>query len=212
MIATLSKRQEGPTARTFVAIELPDDLKNRLQALRTKFGEGAEMLKWTGQAQLHVTLRFLGDVERSRLHLVVDAASYAASQTKQFSLQLGDLGAFPNERSPRVLWVGLLEAEGKSRLSRLFSVLEEAIVHRGFPPEPRAFSPHLTMARARDRLSSADRSRIGRALQELRRSTNLQASIDVRQITVMESSPSAAGARYSPVATLPLLLKELKRG
>jgi len=69
--------------------------------------------------------------------------------------------------------VGLLEDEGKSRLSRLFSVLEEAIVHRGFPPEPLPFSPHLTMARARDRLSSVDRSRIGRALQELRRSANL---------------------------------------
>jgi RNA 2',3'-cyclic 3'-phosphodiesterase len=212
MIATLSKRQEGPAARTFVAIELPDDLKNLLQALRTNFGEEAEMLKWTGQAQLHVTLRFLGDVERSRLHLVVDAASRAASQTKQFSLHLGDLGAFPNERSPRVLWVGLLEDEGKSRLSRLFNALEEELVQRGFPPEPRPFSPHLTMARARVRLSSAERSRIGRALMELRRSTNLRASIDVRHITVMESSLSAAGAGYSPVAKLPLLLDELKRG
>jgi RNA 2',3'-cyclic 3'-phosphodiesterase len=212
MIATLSKRQERPTAPTFLAVELPDELKNRLRALHAKFGEEAEMLKWIGHPQLHITLRFLGDVERSRLDAVVDAASQAASRTKQFSVHLASLGAFPSERSPRVLWVGLAADEGKTRLSQLFYALEEALVERGFPLDARPFSPHLTIARVRDRLSSPDRLRIGDALVELRRSTNLQAAIDVQQITVMESTLSPAGAHYTALAQLPLLSEELERG
>ena len=139
--------------RTFIAIHLTEEV-------RPEVGRAVEILKphtqgirWVSPENLHLTLRFLGDVEAGRMPEVHQAVAVAAAEMTSFALHLGRFGAFPGLNSPRVLWIGL---EGDVEiLWELQRRIEEALVGRGFPEEGNPFSPHLTLGRTmRDRRAS----------------------------------------------------------
>src|SRR5947209_3926506 len=146
MAVQLSKCGPSSTVRTFLAVELPLSLREDLERSRSAFGDYAA-LKWSASSLLHITVRFLGNVHETRMTEVVGAASAAARHVEPFSLTLSGLGAFPNERSPRVLWVGLAHDDGYDILGRLYALLEDNLTAAGFPREERSFSPHITLAR-----------------------------------------------------------------
>jgi len=104
-------------------------------------------MKWVEEKNLHVTLRFLGEVEEAGIHLVTGAARETASGLKGFRTELGSLGVFPNLRRARVLWWGL--SGGAEESMSLFDRLEERLVAQGFEAEKRRYHPHLTLARLR---------------------------------------------------------------
>src|SRR5947209_7943712 len=119
----LSKRRGAVKSRTFLALPLPEAVTGPLSALRRAVGE-ENGLKWVRQDLLHITVRFLGDLTAEELRTVGDAALEASSRVPPFALRLSHLGAFPHERAPRVLWVGLAEDEGYRTLLRLSATLE----------------------------------------------------------------------------------------
>jgi len=104
-------------------------------------------MKWVEEKNLHVTLRFLGEVEEARIHLVTGAARETASGLEGFRTELGSLGAFPNLRRAHVFWWGL--SEGAEESMSLFDRLEERLVAQGIEAEKRRYHPHLTLARLR---------------------------------------------------------------
>jgi 2'-5' RNA ligase len=127
--------------RLFVAVDLPEEMRDAVGKLRGDLG-GAH---WTPLHQLHLTLRFIGSVEASRLEAI--RAALGALHCRQFLLQVRGTGQFPHGRFPRILWVGCAESEP---LVLLRQEVEEALAVAGIPPEGRSFSPHITVARLRD--------------------------------------------------------------
>lgn len=127
--------------RLFIAIELPEAVKDQLVKLRADI-PGALWVKPNGY---HLTLRFLGDgIETARLHAIREALQ--AVQSQPFSMRLRGVGRFPPNarRAARVLWVGVTAPPA---LDALYRQVESAVVRVGFPPEDRDFHPHITLAR-----------------------------------------------------------------
>jgi RNA 2',3'-cyclic 3'-phosphodiesterase len=199
----LSKLERDVSARIFLAIALPPSLRAELAVLESSFASHATHLKWSAAELLHITVKFLGDVPVGRLGEVEDAARQAASLTAPFRLTTSSLGAFPNVRAPRVIWVGLEQDEGYEEMQRLFVRLEDGLAQRGFPRETRPFSPHITLARTRDRITAAERAELGTTLQQRQQKRLVPTSWRVGELLVMRSDLSRAGPRYTPLAAAP---------
>jgi 2'-5' RNA ligase len=127
--------------RLFVAIDLPPDVKEHLAAICY----GLAGARWIDLDQLHLTLRFIGEVDGS---LYLDIKEILSTvKTKPFSLQLKGVGHFPPRKEPRVIWVGV---EKNEALPRLRAKIETTLVKEGLPPEGRKYSPHITIARLKN--------------------------------------------------------------
>ena len=135
--------------RAFVAVPVEDPVvKRRLAGARSLLPE-LRGLRWIPEAQLHFTLKFLGDVDEDRIG-DARAATLAAARGSgpPFRLALGGLGLFPPRGPARVVWAGC--RDGTEALVALAAAVDEAFASAGFPTEPRPFSAHLTIARVRD--------------------------------------------------------------
>jgi 2'-5' RNA ligase len=186
--------------RLFVALEPPEATRPRLvaaqQALHQALGAAARQLRWAAPATLHLTLRFLGDVEPDRVPAVEAALEIAAAQGHPLALEIRGAGAFPEARHPRALFLDVGGDLGPLR--QLVASLEAGLVEAGFAAEPRPFRPHLTVARARER-----RGAIG--LETALAAASVQSiAWPVGAVTLFESHLEAGGARHEAilVATL----------
>jgi 2'-5' RNA ligase len=135
--------------RVFIAIELPRDVRTclaeHIKALRDAVSE--VRASWSREENLHLTLKFLGDIPATNVEKLSAAASIAASKVGPFEIVVGDCGSFPPKGQPRVLWIGIDDPSGK--LSELYRALADECAKAGFAREPRSFHPHLTIARIR---------------------------------------------------------------
>ena len=134
------------THRLFVAIDLPNQAQAELLALQTQL-PGA---RWVPAEQLHLTLRFLGDVEDTVIPLLT--AALAGVQETPFDLSLHGVGHFPPRTHPKVLWTGVSPCE---QLSSVQQQIESAVQSVGLPAEERPFSPHITLARLKETPTAA---------------------------------------------------------
>ena len=183
------------TLRTFVALLLPERVRAGLAAVTAELRAQSRGLSWVPPDNLHLTLRFLGEIDSSTLERVRDAVAVAAAAVPPFTVSLGGLGGFPAGRAPRVLWASV--ATGGERIEALFAELEAALVSRGIPGETRAFHPHVTLARARDPRGAKELLSVlgaGPAFGEVR----------VEALHLMRSELSPRGARYSVLTAAPL--------
>ena len=130
--------------RTFVAIELPDEVKRGISQVQEELKRAGGDAAWTRPEGIHLTLKFLGDVPDAKVPDILDALAVARGAGR-LRIEVAGAGAFPNVKAPRVLWLGL--AGDIDRLSLLQKTVEEEMVRRGFEPEDRKFAPHLTLAR-----------------------------------------------------------------
>jgi 2'-5' RNA ligase len=142
---------EKPTEswRVFVAIELPTNLRIRIidhiDRLRSEIPE--VRASWSREDNLHLTLKFLGDILVTNIDQLAAAASLAASKVDPFEIVIEGCGVFPLRGQPRVLWIGIDDPSGK--LCELNRALENECANAGFAREARVFHPHLTIARIR---------------------------------------------------------------
>lgn len=132
--------------RLFWALELPEAHRRRLARIVTAPGNEPRV-QWVGRDKLHVTLKFLGDVDQNLVSRVADSGRSASRGLGTFSLTLTEAGAFPGGGAPRVLWWGL--GGDLERLTDLAQRLDEAMVGLGIAREERAFRPHVTLGRVR---------------------------------------------------------------
>ncbi|MEJ5358514.1 MAG: RNA 2',3'-cyclic phosphodiesterase [Desulfobacterales bacterium] len=134
--------------RSFVALEIPPALQERLAALQAELRRARVPARWVRPEGIHLTLKFLGELAAPRLAAAAEALREAAAGTAAFGLRAGGVGVFPDLRRPRVLWVGVEDESGC--LEPLVRRLEAAFARRGFPPEGRPFRAHLTLGRFRE--------------------------------------------------------------
>ncbi len=192
--------------RTFVAVELDASLRQALvqaQArLRSRLEQAAGpgvRVQWVRPDSIHLTLKFLGDIPEERVGEIRTALTGAVARQVRLSVPAEGLGAFPDARAPRVLWVGLLERDGA--LTRLASEVETALVAIGFAPESKPFHPHLTLARIKERSRDVGRalSRGGLLEQDMK-----PGALAVDAVCLMQSELRPSGAVYTELCRLPL--------
>lgn len=189
--------------RVFLAVEIfghaataLDQAAGRLSSLRLR---GVRVVP-TGN--IHLTLRFLGDMDSEQVAAVAEALSQVADRHSGSTFYLGETGAFPNHTRPRVLWVGL--AGDVSPLLRLHEEIEQSLSALGFEEERRRFTPHLTVARIRERTRPADRKRAFEAWMETPISPCVP--VPIRSVSVMRSVLCSEGAQYRRLGFFDLLL------
>jgi 2'-5' RNA ligase len=182
--------------RLFIAIFLPEEIKTRLaeaqRALQRRMPGG--VVRWTPLEQVHLTLRFLGDVPEESVPVIVEAMRRASASVPPFALRAAALGCFPDERRPRVLWAGV--AGDLAGLHHLQASIVAGTASWG-QHEDRSFHGHLTLGRIKDGVGR-EASRIGTALME-------EAARDfgewrVNSVMLLRSELSPAGARHSVLA------------
>lgn len=190
----------GPSLRLFVACELPDEARQGLAAVQQLLRErGADGLRWVRPEGIHLTLKFLGQVQARRLEAIERALGRAVRDPFRLSVRLARLGSFGGSAGLRVVWVGL---EGDVQpLAGLATRVERALEPMGFSRERRPFAAHLTLARVREGVSPRDR----RQLFELIRAVELPllpvATLDT--VSLMQSTLEPGGAVYRCLARFP---------
>ena len=181
--------------RLFIAVEI-DDAVRRVAAtageeLRQAIGPALKA-RWVPPENMHLTVRFIGQVDDDRAPALIDALTRPLD-VAPFDLELGGCGAFPPSGPPRVLWMGL--TRGLSSLSLMHEACNQRLRPFGFEPEGRPYSAHLTLARIKDAPKGA-----GAAAREgLRRVASHRATCHVTRATIFQSHLSPKGPRYEPV-------------
>jgi len=187
--------------RSFIAIELPDELKLGLTQLEAQLKMSKQpWVKWVDPYSIHLTLKFLGSIAVDRISEITSAMEEAIQGISPFHLEVKDLGVFPNLRRVQVIWVGLSGEVDK--LSQLQQYLESNLTRLGFAPERRPFTPHLTLARLRNRASLDERQSVGQLIATTRFETTYTIKVDA--ISLMRSQLTREGAIYSRISSVEL--------
>ncbi|MDZ7724747.1 MAG: RNA 2',3'-cyclic phosphodiesterase [candidate division KSB1 bacterium] len=182
--------------RTFVCFELPPTVLELLRSIQGRLKPLHDGTRWVNPERIHLTLRFLGDVERERLDAVMEAVQNACKAFEPFTLTVSKTGAFPNFKRPRVFWVGVSDPDQK--LQQCQAAIEGELEDIGFPGEKRAFSPHLTLGRVNNSRGVANVSK------ELERLHPEPVSFPAREVVVMQSKLTPSGAVYTPLRKIGL--------
>jgi RNA 2',3'-cyclic 3'-phosphodiesterase len=191
-----SNSEKKDIVRTFICIEIPESIKGRIDHLQEALKAIDAQVSWTRPANIHLTLKFLGGVEATRIQRVAKAVERSAAGINRFEIKVTGAGCFPSSRSPRVLWIGFTEVP--NTLSRLYSNLEDELAREGFAREKRKFSPHLTIARLRGPKNAAG---LAEALIE---SGFKAETFKATEVIVMRSDLKPTGSIYTPQATINL--------
>jgi 2'-5' RNA ligase len=182
--------------RLFVALEIPEDVRKNLAELIRELRGVAPQAKWVRAENLHITLKFIGEIAAEKLDPIRGALAKARSDSL-VKLDFRGLGFFPNEKNPRVFWAGI---EASGNLKTLASEIEIGLETIGIPREQRPFSPHLTLARFESRkvpekLRAAIRENGAREF----------GAFETKRFHLIESKLRPSGAEYTTVQSFPFV-------
>jgi 2'-5' RNA ligase len=182
--------------RIFVCIEIPAEIRNRIEALQNGLKQTGAEVSWTKAANIHLTLKFLGNVATSKLNTVCTAVEEAVQGKRVFPIQVSETGCFPSPRNPRVLWIGVNSPTGT--LQALQTSLETNLARLGFAKETRPFQPHLTIGRVKSQRNA------GRLVTALVEEGFESVTFQAHEVIVMRSDLRPTGALYTPQVTVRL--------
>ena len=189
----MSQRSEW---RVFCAVELPAEVRTRLEdhvrRLRKEVPDAAA--SWSRVENIHLTLKFFGNVEVRRIEKISAAAERVVKQFTAFQIGVGGTGVFPRPSRAQVLWIGVSDPSGQ--LSALQEKFEDECAVEGFEKENRAYRPHLTIARLRKPEGALADTHLKMPFETIH--------IDVREFVVFRSELSSKGSRYTPISRVSL--------
>ncbi|MGH7505056.1 MAG: RNA 2',3'-cyclic phosphodiesterase [Longimicrobiales bacterium] len=183
--------------RAFIAINLPEGERARLWEALSILRDQELPVRWTVPDAIHLTVKFLGDVNEKRVPELRRRLCSVAERYPPFALSLGGLGAFPDVRHARIWWIGVRRI---AVLSALHGALEASLDEAGFPRDDRPFSPHLTVGREKGDGRAAPDRRIREALTHVAYAS----TIDVREVDLMRSHLGGGAPRYERIVQAPL--------
>lgn len=175
--------------RLFTAIDPSADVLLRLERLMSALRPEA-LIKWSPLDNLHITIKFIGQWPESRLQELDDALTSLLPR-QEFEAEVKELGWFPNERSPHVLWAGV---QGGDALLKLARETDETLAGLGIPKEERSFAPHLTLARIKNPVPLG---RLRQRVQELKPAS--LGTFPVAQFALYRSDPGSNSSIYRKV-------------
>jgi 2'-5' RNA ligase len=187
--------------RSFIAVELPQELKLALTRLQERLKSGGQApVKWVSPDSLHLTLKFLGNISPGMTGRITSALEGAVRGMRPFILEVSGLGVFPNPRRVQIIWVGLTGET--SKLIQLQQRIEASLVPLGFTAETRPFSPHLTLARVRDQATPAEREDLGQLISGMSFAADFKLNVDA--VHLMRSQLTREGPIYSRLSSVAL--------
>ena len=178
--------------RTFIAVEITDEIRERLRDAQAEMAHAGAAVRWTAPENVHLTLRFLGDIDQAQVTEIAAVMNEAAGEVSPFTLPVRGVGAFPDLRRPHVLWVGITASEP---LATLYEGLDAGLADFDVKQEMRGFTPHLTLGRVR---GPSGIERLGEKLAALADEEFGEMTVD--EIMLMMSDLTPAGAVYTPLA------------
>jgi RNA 2',3'-cyclic 3'-phosphodiesterase len=198
--------------RAFIAIELPASAQETIHKQTTRLQEslGKDLVRWTPVHNIHITLKFLGDVAAARIGFLKQMLMRELGIRTRFDLQIGGLGSFPNSKRARILWLGL---QAHPALLSMQQAIETAAVRLGHEKEERAFSPHLTIGRVKPNLGPMEFQKIHSVLESVQLGNIATASVD--SVHLFKSDLKPEGSVYTKLFTAKLQTAQgiiVKRG
>jgi len=185
------------TIRAFIAIPLEPKIQHAIECVQDHLKKTNSDVKWVTPKNIHITLKFLGDVDTEQINSVKQTLANLFQNTRSFKVELSRLGAFPNIDRPRTLWVGLKDS--KQRLSRIAVSLEKALGKIGFQGDQKSFSPHITIGRIR---SSKNISALSKSMSNYQISENCTQNIS--KIILFQSNLCPDGPIYKSLYQIKL--------
>ena len=184
--------------RVFLAVELSSDVRKKLSELQQQLRKTLPPINWVRPESIHLTLKFLGYVEPSIISQLLSVLKPIGKKQHVFSIDVHGLGVFPQVKHPRIFWIGL--TGNTQALQELVLEIEAALEPLGFPPEEKAYHPHLTLARIK-----RENATVGSALLEnqvLEKDQHL-GTLTIDRFTLIQSDLDSSGARYTSLWTVP---------
>ena len=187
--------------RAFIAADLTPAVRQAVAQVSQRLQHLLEglPLRWVAPENMHLTLKFLGDVSARNLRLLEEMLAGEVAQHTAFEFGVGTLGAFPSDRHPRVVWVGV---SGPEALQRLHQGIENAMARLGYPREQRPYQPHLTLARVARNAPAEVIRRVSQVVRTER--VGYLGSVHVDAVHLYRSDLSPRGPRYTRLFTAPL--------
>jgi RNA 2',3'-cyclic 3'-phosphodiesterase len=183
--------------RSFLAIELPKAVLEKIGEIQGDLKSSHADVRWVIPEKIHLTLKFFGNIEEARIEPIIRAIEGSIHDTHVFSLGVKGIGAFPNWKNPRVIWMGLIDGTGV--LIPLQKELETGLERIGFEPEGRAFQPHLTLGRVN---SSRGKEELIRRMERYREEEF--GNISVEKVLLFKSDLRPTGPIYTPLSEIKL--------
>ena len=187
--------------RTFIAVDIPSHIqqliRQRIEPLRKSLG--VSLVRWVAPENLHLTLKFLGDVAPGNIQMLSQMLGAEADQVRAFDIQINGLGCFPSRQRPRVLLIGI---RTPAELETLHRGIESACARLGYEAEQRDFSPHLTIGRVRQDIPSAEQQKIRSALEASAIDALGTARVD--SVHLYKSDLKPGGSVYTKLFSAPL--------
>lgn len=195
--------------RAFIAIEIPHEIRAAIQVLIADLRQtiNRSSIRWVPTQNIHLTLKFLGDVSPANIEILKQMLSTEAAQVDPFSINIGTLGVFPNLQRTRVVWIGI---EVPAALETLHRSIESATRRLGYESDNRPFSPHLTIGRINQRTSNTEKKQIRDALERVHVG-NLGEAV-VNAVHLFRSDLQSSGVIYTRLYSAPLRPSKETRG
>lgn len=187
--------------RAFIAADLPNEIREALaKVIRHLQHElGAVPIRWVPPQNIHLTLKFLGEVSERNLPLLIELLQSEVADQRPFEFGVGGINAFPDIRRPRVIWVGV---KGPKELNDLHYAVESAMAKLGYARETRPFEPHLTLGRVSRNANPHEIRLVSETLRRMK--VGFLGSALVEEVYLYRSDLKPTGAVYTRLATAPL--------
>ena len=187
--------------RAFIAVEIPFGVRETIGKAIAPLQKGAvaSAVRWVPTENMHLTLKFLGDVSPANVEMLCQMLHAEADLFRCFELRLSGLGSFPNLRRPRVLYIGI---QAPATLEALQRGIDSASRRLGYESEERGFSPHLTIGRLKQSANATEQQAIRRALEETRIDSLGTARVD--SVHLYKSDLKPTGSMYTRLYSAPL--------
>ncbi len=186
--------------RSFIAIELDKTVKSALADLQKKLKKNMAGIKWVNPENIHLTLKFLGDIKEESTEQITTTMEKISSHYNSFNVEIKGLGLFPNMRSPRVLWAGINNTD---ILEPFQNEIDHGMEPIGFKRESRKFSPHLTLGRFK---VLSGKKEIQQAVQH--HENDSFGVVHVRSLLLMKSELHPEGAKHTKIREISLKITE----
>ncbi len=183
--------------RCFVAIRVPEAIQDLLDSVQNEIRERVGGGVWTRRGNLHLTLKFLGDLEPYQIRVGKDELNRIAGRHPPFSMWFGGIGVFPRLECPRVLWIGV--TTGAIEVAAIAQEINVVLSNFGFPTDEQPFCPHITLARFKKRTSLSALTDI---FQQYNRIDG--AAMVVNDVGILHSRPQPSGSLHTPLEICPL--------
>jgi len=184
--------------RLFLAINFASEVRHAIAEASAPLRDAAPDLSWVREPQLHLTVKFLGEQSEDLTPKIAEAMNAVGARNRVVDVEIGGIGAFPNFRRPRVVWIGV---SPEPKLELLHHDVESACESLGLPLDGKPFRPHLTLARVKPRAAKSD---VLKNLARAAKAVSFTEEVVITSIDLMESELTTVGSRYRLLASSPL--------